>query len=130
MTAAWFVGLTGRKSFIRQIAELLLASEMVYAGSGYCVALGIIGGDECAGYLRSYLRKYLPLKARFYDQECAIGSLAHIENGAPQEFLDPALWTDDGHALDPGRGIQNFEQIYRHLREHRMIVPGLETPSG
>src|SRR5262249_18538676 len=39
LTAAWFVGLTGRARFVAKLAELLLASELTYAGQGYCVAM-------------------------------------------------------------------------------------------
>ena len=49
LSAAWFVGLSNRTGFVPMIGKLLLASEVVYAGGGYCVALGIIGGEECAG---------------------------------------------------------------------------------
>src|SRR5215831_10885713 len=69
LCAAWFIGLSNRVSFIRLIAEMLLASEMGYAGQGYCAALGLIGGDESARFLRSYLEAYLPLRGRIYDQD-------------------------------------------------------------
>jgi len=47
LCAAWFAGLSKQRKFIPIIGERLLASEMVYAGQGYCVALGLIAGDEC-----------------------------------------------------------------------------------
>lgn len=101
LTAAWFVGLTRRVSFIPEIAELLLASETVYAGQGYCVALGLIGGQQCQHHLRRYLKEYLPLRGRFYDQTWALGALAYIEDAPPQEFLDPMLWMGASRGFDP-----------------------------
>jgi hypothetical protein len=82
LCAAWFIGLRHRASFIRLIAEMLLASEFCYAGQGYCAALGLIGSDESAGFLRSYLETYLPLRGRIYDQDWAIGALTHLEGVA------------------------------------------------
>ncbi|HTX48079.1 MAG TPA: DUF6000 family protein, partial [Caulobacteraceae bacterium] len=43
LCAAWFIALSSRTPFVRSIGEKLLASELVYAGQGYCVALGLIG---------------------------------------------------------------------------------------
>jgi hypothetical protein len=123
MTAAWFVGLTLRKAFVERIGELLIASEMTYSGRGYCVALGLIANDQCVRYLRSYLRKYLPLNGRYYDQELAIGALTSIEGNVPPEFLDLALWAGQGHSLNPQRGIQQFAETYSYLRDHHMIQP-------
>ncbi len=120
--AAWFVGLTARTNFVDQIAELLLASEMTYSGQGYCVALGLIGGQACQGYLHKYLEKYLPFRGRFYDQTWAVGALAHIEAASAIEFLDPALWAEGNHSFDPLEEIRDFEDLATYLCDHRMIV--------
>src|SRR5215469_15153728 len=37
LTASWLIGLDRREQFRDQIGELLLASEMGYAGQGYCL---------------------------------------------------------------------------------------------
>ena len=66
---------------------MLLASEMGYAGQGYCAALGVIGGDESARFLRSYLETYVPLRGRIYDQDWAIGALTHVEGTTPRNTL-------------------------------------------
>jgi hypothetical protein len=119
LTAAWLAGLSRRSKFVAPIVGLLMASELVYAGQGYCVALGLIGNDECVGGLRSYLRKYLPLNGRFYDQHWALGALAHIEGYPPNEFLDSVLWAEanDDRALD---GVRRFQEIVLYLRRHHM----------
>jgi hypothetical protein len=111
LTVGWYIGLTRRSIFVERIAELLLASEVMYAGMGYCVALGLIGGETCAAHLRTYLNQYLPIRGRFYDQSWAIGALTHIEGAPPPEFLDPALWAEGTQALDPLGGIKLFKDI-------------------
>jgi hypothetical protein len=67
--------------------------------------------------------RYLPLRGRFYDQTWAIGALTNIEGVPPPEFLDPALWTEGTHALDPWRGIQLFKDIVELTNQHRMMLP-------
>ena len=123
LMAAWFVGLSRRDSFVEQIAELLLSSDMVYAGQGYCFALGIIGGHSCKLHLRAYLEKYLPFEGRFYDQSWAIGALTYLEGAPPLEFLDPALWTDGTQVIDPWQGGRLFREIVEFIYDHRMVVP-------
>src|ERR1700753_123816 len=95
-----FSGVGIRGKFVSQIGKLLLASEVVYAGHGYCVALALIGGEECISFLRNYLNQYLPLNGRFYDQDWALGALTYVEGRAPPEYLLPELWQDgDRHSM-------------------------------
>ncbi len=122
LSAGWFVGLGRRANFIPLVAERLLASEMTYSGQGYCLALGLIGGDEARHHLRTYLETYLPLRGRVYDQQWAIGALAHLEGAAPATFLDPYLWCEGDFELDPQAGISSFSRIVEYLRRHGMIA--------
>lgn len=39
LTAAWLIGLDRRTHFRDRLGEMLLDSELVYAGQGYCLAL-------------------------------------------------------------------------------------------
>ena len=121
LCAAWFTGLSKRANLIPSIGNLLLASEAVYAGQGYCAALGLVGSEECAHLLHSYLETYLPLNGRVYDQDWAIGALAHIEGVPPQKYLDPALWGQGSDSLNPVEGIEDFREVVSYLRRHRMI---------
>ena len=124
LCAGWFVGLTKRHRFVQPIANLLIASAQTYAGPGYCVALGLLGTDECARHLHAYLRKYLPLNGRFYDQGWAIGALAHIEGHLPAEFVEPALWSEGEQTIDPAKAIHRFNEISDFLAQHHMISEG------
>jgi hypothetical protein len=122
LTVGWYIGLTRRSRFVDRIAELLLASEMVYAGMGYCVALGLIGGETCASQLRAYLERYLPLRGRFYDQGWAIGALTYIEGAPPNEFLDPELWAEGNQSLDPIGAIELFKEIIELIDKKKMML--------
>jgi hypothetical protein len=121
LAAAWFVGLTQRANFVPTVGKLLLASELVYAGQGYCVALGLIGGEECRCILRDYLNAYLPLNGRVYDQAWAVGALTHLEGLGSAGFLDRQLWRDGNYFMDPEKGIESFSRVILYLRHHRMI---------
>jgi hypothetical protein len=121
LCAAWFIGLSKRASFVPSIGQLLLASETVYAGQGYCIALGLIGGQECARLLHAYLKVYLPLNGRVYDQNWAVGALAYIEGAPPVEYLEQEFWRGDKYVMDPAEGTENFGEIVSYLRQYRMI---------
>lgn len=46
---------------------MLLASELVYAGQGYCFALARLGAEQDAEILTAYLDHYLPRDDCQYD---------------------------------------------------------------
>jgi hypothetical protein len=121
LCAAWFVGLSRRDRFVPSIGKLLLASELVYAGQGYCAALGLIGNEECARLLRSYLDLYLPLDGRIYNQDWAIGALTYIEGDSSAGYLKQDLWRDGKYVIDPAKGIERFDKLVAFLRQHGMI---------
>ena len=123
LPAAWFIGLTRRSRYVDQIGELLLASEMCFAGQGYCMALGLIGGERCREYLHRYLWRYLPLRGRLYDQHWAIGALTHLEGTPPRQFLIQRLWEEPECSLNPLEGIQRFRKIVSYLQRHQMVSP-------
>jgi hypothetical protein len=122
LVAGWCVGLSRRTHFVDEIAELLLASKQTYAGQGYCVALGLIGDEKSRMYLRDYLREYLPLNGRWYDQLWAIGALAKVEGNPPVEFLEPDLWSESKGQLNPVDGIHRFRKLAEFLTLNKMMM--------
>jgi hypothetical protein len=97
LTASWLIGLDRREQFRDQIGQLLLASEMGYAGQGYCLALARFATPDDAGLLASYLDAYLPQVDNRYDQDWALGAILHIDTvlgtGQTARFLtDGGLW--------------------------------------
>jgi hypothetical protein len=93
LTAAWLIGFDRRTRFRALLGELLLASELVYAGQGYCFALTRFGQPEDAAILAAYLDRYLPQTDRHYNQPDALGGLLHLDYqlGTAQaaRFLSP-----------------------------------------
>jgi hypothetical protein len=97
LTAAWLIGLDRRMHFRDRLGEMLLDSELVYAGQGYCLALARFETSADADILCAYLDKYLPQLDRNYDQRWAIGALLHLGerlgSNRADRFLAPGgLW--------------------------------------
>ncbi|MEU1723339.1 DUF6000 family protein [Nonomuraea sp. NPDC005692] len=94
LTAAWLIGLDRRTRFRGVLADLLLESDLVYAGQGYSFAITRFGQSQDADILTAYLDRYLPQRDCYYDQNWVLGGLLH---------LDEALGTDRaGKFLIPG----------------------------
>ena len=96
-TAAWLIAVAARTEFRDRIGELMLASEVCFAGQGYAVALASFGTEADARWLTSYLDRYLPRLDLFYDQAMALGALLHLDDGLGTEhaarFVEPSgLW--------------------------------------
>jgi hypothetical protein len=79
LTAAWLIGVDRRESFRERIGDLLLASEVCYAGGAYCFALARFGKHADAEILTAYLDRYLPRTDLRYDQPAALGALLHLD---------------------------------------------------
>ncbi|WP_157522660.1 DUF6000 family protein [Herbidospora cretacea] len=102
LTAAWLIGLDRRVQFRERLSTMLLDSELVYAGAGYCLALARFGEDEDAAILSSYLDRYLPQVENRYDEKLATDHAGR--------FLTPnGLWEtfspDDPDASDCKRAM-------------------------
>lgn len=78
LTASWLIAIDRRERFRDRLAELLLASELVYAGEGYCLALARFGTDQDAAVLMAYLDRY-PAARYAYNQDWALGALLHVD---------------------------------------------------
>jgi hypothetical protein len=96
-TAAWLIAVAGRTGFRARLGELLLASEVCYAGVAYSVALATFGTTADAELLARYLDHYLRRPDLYYDQPAAIGALLHIDaqlqtDGAAQFLVPEGLW--------------------------------------
>jgi uncharacterized protein DUF6000 len=79
LTASWLIGFARRDQFRAQIGELLLASEVSYAGQGYCFTLARLATTADAELLATYLDDYLPQLDKRYDQHWALGALLHLD---------------------------------------------------
>lgn len=107
LTAAWLIGMDRRSQFREQLGELLLESELVYAGQGYCFALARFGEERDAEILTAYLDRWLPERSCSYNQDDAMGALLYLDELHSAEraarFLGPGgLWERSAMAgMDP-----------------------------
>ncbi|MCX5216019.1 DUF6000 family protein [Kitasatospora sp. NBC_00240] len=106
LTAAWMIAADRRETFRDRLGELLLPSQMCFAGQGYCLALARLGTPADAQHLSLYLERYLRRRDLYYDQHWAIGALLHIDKVAGSHLADPFIapaglwgqWCTDGDA--------------------------------
>ncbi|MFE5864865.1 DUF6000 family protein [Streptomyces virginiae] len=62
-----------------RLGEMLLASEVCFAGSAYCVALATFATAADADLPAAYLDRYLRRPDLDYDQPAAMGALLHLD---------------------------------------------------
>ena len=117
LTAAWLIGISRRTSYRARVGELLLDSEVMFAGVGYCFALARFGAPEDAEILTAYLNRYLPRTDLRYDQPVALGALLHLDSrlgtahaapftaadGPYQRWVDAVIHESDHDAYAPDR---------------------------
>lgn len=76
------------------LGDLLLESQFVYSGQGYCVALASIGTAPAAERLTAYLDRWLPdIEAR-YDQWWAMAALVTLDRRSGVTHSDRFLGAD------------------------------------
>jgi hypothetical protein len=109
LTGAVPAGIARRTVLRERIGELLLASELVYDGQGYCSALASFGTPEDAAVLTWYLDRYLPQTQLRYDQPWALGALLHIDERLRTTNAERFMvhngpwqrWAEAGHGTPP-----------------------------
>jgi Family of unknown function (DUF6000) len=77
--AAHIVALTGRTAFADQIGNLLLRSDVCFAGRAYCIALAELNLKSSVDFLNKYLSYYLTRQDLWFDQGDAIGAIAYLD---------------------------------------------------
>jgi hypothetical protein len=108
-TVSWMIGVRRWDEFVGQIAEQLVASELVYAGQGYSVALALIANQESASGLISYLERWLPEHGAFYDQHWAMAALVEVDRTRGTD--DAERFMRAGGAWDSWVAAQNQPHV-------------------
>ncbi|WP_228644529.1 DUF6000 family protein [Microtetraspora sp. AC03309] len=107
LTAAWLIGIDRRTRFRSRLHAMLLDSELVYSGQGYCFAFARLADEPAAASLVAYLDRYLPDPTCYYNQDWAMGALLHLDERLRTDhaarFLAPhGLWARSAmHGQDP-----------------------------
>lgn len=125
LCGGWYAGIQKNAALLPDLREELLASRSCFQSQGYCFALARLGTPEAVNALLDYLKEYLPVGDREYDQRWAIGALTWLDNQHSTThataFMEPELW-DVVHfgrklgAFDPLEGVQKVRNIM-HLVE-------------
>ncbi|MDX3514945.1 DUF6000 family protein [Streptomyces caniscabiei] len=118
LTAAWLIGIARRTSYRARLGELLLASETVYAGLGYCFALARFSTPEDAEILAAYLDRYLPRTDLRYDQPLAMGALLYVDSRLGTAHAAPYT--------APGGLYQRWVDVVVHETDRPAYAPDQE----
>ncbi|GAA1290383.1 hypothetical protein Psi02_15500 [Planotetraspora silvatica] len=97
LTAAWLIGVDRRTQFRDHLSAMLLDSEAVYSGQGYCFVFARFSNESAAASLVAYLDRYLPDPDCHYDQAWAMGALLRLDqmlstNHADRYLTPGGLW--------------------------------------
>lgn len=97
LTASWLIAASRRGGYVDRLGQLLLTSELTFAGQGYCVALARIGTEPARDHLVRYLDHWLPQTECRYDQAWAMPALVIVDRKLGSDmavrFLQPGgLW--------------------------------------
>jgi len=77
--AADFAAIENLLETEKSIGNLLLRSELCYAGAEYCLALASFNTKGANEFLREYLDYYLKQPALYFDQDAAMGAIAYLD---------------------------------------------------
>lgn len=128
---AYLATLTDRRSLTLQIGNLLLRSDVCYAGSAYCIALAEFNTAASLQFLDDYLTYYLSRKDLWFDQGIAMGALAYLDRlnstsniqqhmGAWSKFIE----NKENWNLD--NSITHFELLMKTLHEAKFSFVNLD----
>lgn len=91
LTAGYLIAAAPREQLVPQIGQLLIESQLVYAGQGYCIALASIGTASAADQLTAYLDRWLPKIDARGDQGWAMAALVSLDEEGGTNFSDRFL---------------------------------------
>lgn len=91
IVGAWFAAIKQYVEFEQVIGNLLLRSDVCYAGGGYCLALASFNTPEAVEFLCKYLDYYLTKPDLWFDQSSAMSALAYLDQLNGTKNLDRFL---------------------------------------
>ena len=80
IVGAWFSAIKPYIEFEQTIGNLLLRSDVCYAGNGYCLALASFNTPTSIEFLCKYLAYYLNRPELWFDQDVAMGAIAYLDH--------------------------------------------------
>lgn len=105
ISAGWLIGVARRPEFVDRLGPLLVESQLVYAGQGYCFAMAANPSEESAEWLVRCLDRWLPETDLYYDQTWAMGALLVVDRQLGSQFAEQYL--GDGAAWERWLGAES-----------------------
>lgn len=129
MAGAYLAALTQRSAFTDQLGGLLLASEVCYAGSAYCLALAVFDTPDSRDYLHRYLAHYLRQPQLHFEQTQAMAAIAYLDgqHGSAAAARHAPAWNAflaSRHGEAPDNALAAFSVGMDRLRTLRAMAPG------
>lgn len=126
---AYFVAVGGMREFEVVIGNLLLRSDVCYAGHHYCLALASFSSPVAIDYLDQYLEYYLTRQDLWFDQSSAMGALSFIGASKGRDLVTPhmAEWEKfitNKPDWDLASSIERFTEQMTLLNEFRRKTTG------
>lgn len=121
---AYFAAIGTINELEENIGNLLLRSDVCYAGHDYCIALASFSSPEAINYLNRYLEYYLDQHALWFDQSSAMAALSFIGTNSGKDLVEPhmAAWKSfvtNKPNWDLASSIEGFSQQMEFLNEFK-----------
>ena len=121
---AYFAALSNMNSLEENIGNLLLRSDVCYAGHDYCIALASFSSPEAINYLNEYLEYYLEQPDLWFDQSSAMAALSFIGANNETDLVTPhtAAWESfvaNKPNWELASSIEGFSQQMESLNEFK-----------
>ena len=116
LAVSWLIGLRGWQAFAPQMGDLLLRSELVYAGQGFAVGLALMDSDESANQLHRYLDRWLPEGNCFYDQHWVMAALLEVDrrqggSHAERHLEQWVIWASHDGRDSPAAPVSDIVEL-------------------
>jgi hypothetical protein len=120
IVGAFFSAVKDWTQFQDTIGNLLLKSEVSYAGKGYCLALAMFKTEASIAYLTRYLDYYLQQKDLYFDQAEAMSALAYLDGENQTDYLSAylPLW----QKFIDGKSFWNLERIQTNFNREILLI--------
>lgn len=113
ISASWIVAITKNRNHIIRLEQNLIPSRWCFSGQFHLIALGRLEENLI---VQKYLKTYLPVEDKQYDQDWAFGVLNHLGCNMTPQFDNDELWQmrgfgDNYYLMDRKRGIRKVKKL-------------------
>ncbi len=127
IVGAYFTAIMKYDAFEHTIGNLLLRSDVCYAGAGYCFALASFNSDTSRKYLLEYLDYYLKKKNLWFDQCTAMSGIRYLDDQNDTDIFPEYLprwkkFVRNKPNWDLDSSITSFSEIMNTIEELRMNI--------